>query len=62
MTDRYVQLLVAVQDLLIEIEIDPKDLRAIAAGADYPKGHVSAKITVKTAQKLIDAGVLEGVK
>ena len=58
MEDRYEQLKVAVQDLLIEVGISPSDLRSVAARADYADDHIGAKVTVKTAQKLLDAGIL----
>lgn len=50
--DKHEQLYVAVQDLLIELGVTPKRLRDIAAN----KTHNS--INPKTAQKLIDAGII----
>ena len=55
----YIQLKVAVQDLLREVGITPSDLRSIAARADYADDHIGAKVTVRVAQKLLDAGILD---
>jgi uncharacterized OB-fold protein len=59
---RYEQLKVAIQDLFIEIGITANDLKSIAARADYDDDHIGAKVTVKVAQKLLDAGILEYVR
>ena len=61
MEDKYKQLKVAVQDLCIEVGITPSDLRSIAAHADYADDHIGAKVTVKTAQKLLDAGLVNNL-
>lgn len=59
------QLKMAIQDLLLEIDIFPSDLIAIAAHADYARhadyveDNVGVKITVRTAQKLLDADITE---
>ena len=58
MASRYTALKVAVQDLLIDIDIPPADLQHIAKGEQSQSGSYPSK---KTAQKLIDAGVLEGL-
>ena len=59
MKDKHEQLYVAVQDLLIELDISPKKLRFIAtqpvnSAATFP----GSKISTKTAQKLIDADLI----
>ena len=55
--NRYEQLKVAIQDLLIDIDINPADLEHISKGEQGRPYYPSRK----TAQKLIDAGVIEGV-
>jgi hypothetical protein len=54
MHKKYEQLNGAVQDLLLDLELEPKDIREVAKG-DLQLNTISPK----TAQKLIDAGALE---
>jgi len=59
MKTKHEQLYVAVQDLLIELGIDPKKLRSIAAEPVHSTNSVDeTKITPKTARKLIDADLI----
>lgn len=58
---RYEQLKIAIQDLFIEIGITSSNLRSIAARADYDDNHIGAKMTVRVAQKLLDAGILDNM-
>ena len=56
--DRYEQIKVAVQDLLIDLRYAPEDIRGFANGS-MGQSH---QPLAKTCQKLIDAGVLENVR
>ena len=57
-TDRYKQLKVAVQDMLIELRIFPEDLhRRVSPVMNVSDKEPVAELTVKVCQKLIDAGV-----
>ena len=62
--DRYEQLKVAVQDMLIELDITPDRIEERATKIEQePFSEDSAsKMSYKTCQKLIDAGVLENVR
>lgn len=61
--DRYVQLKVAVQDMLIELDITPEDIqRRVSPVMDVSDKGPVAKLSVKVCQKLIDAGVLKGTQ
>ena len=52
---KYNQLLVAVQDLLLEMDVTPEDLEQAAKGQYMREVLI---LSAKTAQKLLDAGVV----
>ena len=59
MDAEYEQLKIAVEALCNELGITASDIRSIAHNADYEDTHIGAKITVGTAHKLLEAGILQ---
>ena len=50
------KLMEAVVSLMKDIEMNSVDLQAIVEGAEYPKEDIHSKVSVKTAQSLLDCG------
>lgn len=54
----YTQLKVALRELLLELGITLTNLKSISIGISFSEDVVKGKITLRTAQKLLAAGIL----
>jgi len=50
------QLMKAVVNLMKDIEMNSIDLQTIVDGGDYPEDDIHSKVSIKTAQGLLDCG------